>query len=75
MAQAALIEGVPRPGASSVRSLERLLVLVEVYRALHKARVRRGALDFDAAEAEFRIDARSDMFAPSSCARATMRTV
>ena len=34
----------------------RLEVLVEVYRALHKARARRGALDFDAAEAEFVID-------------------
>ena len=36
--------------------LERLLVLTEVYRALHQARSRRGALDFDAAEAEFVID-------------------
>ncbi len=36
---------------------EQLLVLVDVYRALHKARTRRGALDFDAAEAEFVIDA------------------
>jgi ribonuclease R len=35
---------------------ERLLVLVDVYRALLKARRRRGALDFDAAEAEFIID-------------------
>jgi ribonuclease R len=31
-------------------------VLVEVYRALHKSRSKRGALDFDAAEAEFVID-------------------
>jgi ribonuclease R len=37
--------------------LERLMVLVDVYRALHKARGHRGALDFDAAEAEFVIDA------------------
>jgi ribonuclease R len=36
--------------------LDRLLVLVDVYRALYKARARRGALDFDAAEAEFVID-------------------
>jgi ribonuclease R len=32
------------------------MVLVDVYRALHKARVRRGALDFDAPEAQFVID-------------------
>ena len=42
---------------SSAPLLERLTVLVDVYRALHKARARRGALDFDAAEAEFVIDA------------------
>ena len=36
--------------------LNRLDVLVEVYRALYKARTRRGALDFDAAEAEFVVD-------------------
>lgn len=36
--------------------VEKLLPLVEVYRALLKARSRRGALDFDAAEAEFVID-------------------
>jgi ribonuclease R len=36
--------------------LEPLLVLVEVYGALYKARAKRGALDFDAAEAEFVID-------------------
>ena len=34
-----------------------LLPLVEVYQALYKARSRRGALDFDAAEAQFSIDA------------------
>ena len=37
--------------------LPRLLVLVDVFHALHRARGRRGALDFDAAEAEFVIDA------------------
>jgi ribonuclease R len=37
--------------------LERLMVLVDLYRSLHQARGRRGALDFDAAEAEFVIDA------------------
>ena len=35
----------------------RLVVLVDVYRALYRARSRRGALDFDAAEAEFVFDA------------------
>jgi len=37
--------------------VEPLVVLVDVYRALYRARGRRGALDFDAAEAEFVIDA------------------
>jgi ribonuclease R len=32
------------------------MVLIDVYRALYRARGRRGALDFDAAEAEFVID-------------------
>ena len=36
---------------------DRLQPLVEVYRLLQKARARRGALDFDAPEAEFVIDA------------------
>jgi ribonuclease R len=36
--------------------LDKLGVLVDVYRALYKARAKRGALDFDAAEAEFVID-------------------
>jgi ribonuclease R len=36
--------------------LDKLTVLVDVYRALYKARAKRGALDFDAAEAEFVID-------------------
>ena len=39
------------------RSLDKLLPLVDVYRALLKARHKRGALEFDAAEAEFDIDA------------------
>jgi ribonuclease R len=48
-------------GTSAARTqlgplLDELMVLVDVYRALYKARVRRGALDFDAAEAEFVID-------------------
>ena len=57
LAQAALFEG----GAEARRTIgleliEHLLPLVEVYRALHRARSRRGALDFDATEAEFEID-------------------
>jgi ribonuclease R len=36
--------------------VDRLMILVDVYRALLKARANRGALDFDAAEAEFVID-------------------
>jgi ribonuclease R len=36
--------------------LDKLTVLVDVYHALYKARAKRGALDFDAAEAEFVID-------------------
>ncbi|MGH8228186.1 MAG: RNB domain-containing ribonuclease, partial [Steroidobacteraceae bacterium] len=57
-AQAALIEG--RPQAREALGAElaaRLAPLVALYRLLHKARTQRGALDFDAAEAEFEIDA------------------
>jgi ribonuclease R len=36
--------------------VDKLMILVDVYHALLKARGRRGALDFDAAEAEFVID-------------------
>jgi ribonuclease R len=52
----ALFEG--RPGARSELGplADKLLILVDVYRVLHKARGRRGALDFDAPEAEFVID-------------------
>lgn len=57
LAHAALFEG--RPAARDVLGplVDRLLILVDVYRALLKARHRRGALDFDAPEAEFVIDA------------------
>ena len=58
LANAALIEG--RPDARrelGAELVERLMPLVDLYRALHRARTRRGALDFDAAEAEFEIDA------------------
>jgi len=58
LAQAALIEGRPEARREIGGELaERLMPLVELYRILHRTRVRRGALDFDAAEAEFEIDA------------------
>jgi ribonuclease R len=57
LAHAALFEGRPAARAELGPLADRLGVLVEVYRALHRARVRRGALDFDASEAEFEIDA------------------
>jgi ribonuclease R len=53
----ALFEGRPAARTALGALHGRLMVLVDVYRALHKARSRRGALDFDAAEAEFVIDA------------------
>ncbi len=58
LAQAALIEGRPEARGQLGKELaERLLPLVDLYRVLHQARVLRGALDFDAPEAEFEIDA------------------
>ncbi len=57
LANEALFEGKPAARNELGPLLEKLMVLVDVYRALHKARGRRGALDFDAAEAEFVIDA------------------
>ncbi|MDB6090260.1 MAG: rnr [Gammaproteobacteria bacterium] len=56
LAYEALFTGTPAARTQLGPLLDRLLVLVDVYRALHKARARRGALDFDAAEAEFVID-------------------
>ncbi|HYM42140.1 MAG TPA: ribonuclease R [Steroidobacteraceae bacterium] len=56
LANQALIEGRPAARAQLGSLTERLLILVDVYRTLHKARGRRGALDFDAAEAEFVVD-------------------
>ena len=53
----ALFEAEPGACAALGELLERTRVLVDVYRLLHKARARRGALDFDAPEARFRIDA------------------
>ena len=52
----ALFEGRPAAREELGSLVERLLILVDVYRSLLKARGRRGALDFDAAEAEFVID-------------------
>ena len=56
IANEALFEGKPAARTSLGPLLEPLTVLVDLYRALHKARGKRGALDFDAAEAEFVID-------------------
>ncbi len=48
--------GAPAARAALGELIEQLLPLVEVYRALSTARRRRGALDFDAPEAEFVFD-------------------
>jgi ribonuclease R len=52
----ALFEGRPAARDALGALLKPLQVLVEVFRALHKARARRGALDFDAPEARLIID-------------------
>jgi ribonuclease R len=52
----ALFEADPAASAELGPLLERTRVLVDVYKLLHKARAHRGALDFDAPEARFRID-------------------
>jgi ribonuclease R len=56
LAYEALFEGRPAARERLGPLYDKLTVLVEVYRALHKARSRRGALDFDAPEAQFVID-------------------
>lgn len=56
LANAALFEGKPAARTELGPLVDPLLVLLDIYRALYKARNRRGALDFDAAEAEFVID-------------------
>jgi ribonuclease R len=53
----ALIEGRPEARTALGPLVDKLLPLVDVYHALLKARQKRGALEFDAAEAEFDIDA------------------
>jgi ribonuclease R len=55
-AHEALFVGRPAAREELGPLVDKLLILVEVYHALLKARRRRGALDFDAAEAEFIID-------------------
>ncbi|TLY57959.1 MAG: ribonuclease R, partial [Gammaproteobacteria bacterium] len=56
LANEALFEGRPAALTQLGPLVDRLVVLVDVYRALYKARNRRGALNFDAAEAEFVVD-------------------
>jgi len=56
LAHQALFEGRPAAREQLGPLYPKLEVLVDVYRALHRARARRGALDFDAPEAEFVID-------------------
>jgi ribonuclease R len=53
---AALFAGLPEARAELGPLVDKLLPLLDVYRALQKARHKRGALEFDAAEAEFDID-------------------
>jgi ribonuclease R len=55
LAHAALFEGRPEARRKIGGVLDRILPLVDVYRALHGARAKRGALDFDAPEAKFQI--------------------
>jgi ribonuclease R len=57
LANEALFEGRPAARTQLAALMKPLTVLVDVYRALYKARSRRGALEFDASEAEFVIDA------------------
>jgi ribonuclease R len=54
---AALFEKQPDALADMAGLTDQLLPLVDVYRALLKARHKRGALEFDSAEAEFDFDA------------------
>ena len=56
VANEALFEGKAAAREKLGPLMDPLTVLVEVYRALFKARTKRGALEFDSAEAEFVID-------------------
>ena len=62
-AQAALFDRTLAARNALGALTEKLEPLVDVYRALQKARHRRGALDFDAPEADFEIDAREQVHA------------
>jgi ribonuclease R len=55
-AHAALFKGEPAAREQIGPLCEKLLPLVDVYRALYRARTRRGALDFDAPEPRFRLN-------------------
>jgi len=68
-AQDALLDGKPEALAQLGELVPRLLPLVDVYRVLHKARRHRGALDFDAPEADFDIDANQRIHAVTLHAR------
>lgn len=56
LAYEALFEGKPEAREKLGSLTERLLPLIDVYHSLQRARQRRGALDFDAPEAEFVVD-------------------
>jgi ribonuclease R len=68
-AQDALLDGKPEARAQIGPLVERLMPLVDVYRVLIKARRARGALDFDAPEAGFDIDASQRIHAVTLRAR------
>ncbi|MET0293201.1 MAG: VacB/RNase II family 3'-5' exoribonuclease, partial [Steroidobacteraceae bacterium] len=56
LAHAALFEGRPDARRRIGPLVDKLLPLLDVYRALSQARHKRGALDFDAPEARFAVD-------------------
>ena len=66
LAHAALFEGKPDARAALGVPVEHLLPLLDVYKSLHKARRRRGALEFESSEAHFDFD-------PSGQVRAIQR--
>ncbi|HTY92872.1 MAG TPA: ribonuclease R [Steroidobacteraceae bacterium] len=68
-AQEALLDGRPEARARLGALVDRLMPLVDVYRVLAKARRARGALDFDAPEADFAIDASERIHAVTLHAR------
>ena len=74
LASEALFAGRPAARAEIGPLFERLTVLVEVYHALLQGAQRRGALDFDAPEAEFVIDAGERVRGDRAARCATMPT-